>query len=320
MPLLQTPAYKPPLPFKIGHFQTIFPRFFRKIPLPPIVKRRITTPDGDFLDVDWHLAGSSRLAVISHGLEGNSRRVYMLGMARALVLAGWDCIAYNFRGCSEEMNRAATMYHSGLTSDLDTVVKYGLETGHYKEVALVGFSMGGNQTLKYLGENPESIPQQIKRAVCISVPCNLAASSAMLIKNSNRIYTKYFLHSLKQKIRLKHEQFPTLYPVKNLDRIKTLTEFDNTYTAPIHGFKDAMDYYDRSSCTQFLSNIKTPTLILNSKDDPFLDDSCYPTSEAIANSNVFLQIPLYGGHVGFAQWPMETQFWSEKRAIRFLNT
>lgn len=320
MPLLQTPVFKPSLPLKSGHFQTIFPRFFRKISIQPLVRRRIATPDGDFIDLDWHLTGSSRLAVISHGLEGTSRRVYMLGMARALVLAGWDCIAYNFRGCSDEINRASTLYHSGTTADLDTVVKYGLDTGHYQEVALIGFSMGGNQTLKYLGENPDKVPVEIKKAVCISVPCNLAASSAMLLKNSNRIYTKYFLRSLKQKVRRKHEQFPDLYPLKGLDKIRTLTEFDNNYTAPIHGFRDAADYYDKCSCKQFLSGINIPSLLLNSKDDPFLDESCYPTAEAVANPNLFLQIPLYGGHVGFADWPMEKQLWSEKRAIRFLNT
>ncbi len=320
MPLLQTPVFKPSFPLKWGHVQTIFPRIFRNISLPPLVRRRISTPDGDFIDLDWHLTGSSRLAIISHGLEGNSRRAYILGMARALVLAGWDCIAYNFRGCSEEMNKASTMYHSGTTEDLHTVIEYGLDTGNYDEVALIGFSMGGNQTLKYLGEAPDRVPQQIKKAVCLSVPCDLAASSAMLLKNSNRIYTKYFLHSLKQKVRNKNAQYPDLYPLDNLDNISTLTEFDNTYTAPVHGFRDAADYYASCSCKKFLKDVKVQTLLLNSKDDPFLDDSCYPTAEAAANPNLFMQIPLYGGHVGFANFPQEKIYWSEKRAVRFLNT
>ncbi|WP_432736974.1 YheT family hydrolase [Maridesulfovibrio sp. FT414] len=285
-----------------------------------MVKRRIDTPDGDFLDIDWHLASSSRLAVIAHGLEGNSRRPYVLGMARALVLAGWDCITYNFRGCSHEMNRTPSMYHSGLTDDLHTVLQYGLDHGIYDDAALIGFSMGGNQVMKYLGENPARVPAKVKRAIGISVPCDLASSAEKLCRKSNFIYNHYFLRSMKNKIRLKNKQYPELYPIEKLPSVRNLIDFDNAYTAPVNGFADAQDYYRKSSCKQFLKNITVPSLILNAQDDPFLSEACYPVDEATASQALSLQIPAYGGHVGFADIPLEKQLWSEDRTIRFLNT
>ncbi|CCO24924.1 YheT family hydrolase [Maridesulfovibrio hydrothermalis] len=320
MPLLQPPPYKPKRPLQSGHIQTILPRLFRKVCLPPVVRRRIETPDGDFLDIDWHLAGSSRLAVIAHGLEGNSRRAYVLGMARALVLAGWDCITYNFRGCSREMNRRPGIYHSGDTRDLDTVLKHGLAHGIYDDAALIGFSMGGNQVLKYLGEHPEKVPAKVKKAIGISVPCDLAASAERLCHRSNFIYNQYFLRSLKNKIKLKHKQFPDLYPLEKLSSIRNIIDFDNAYTAPVSGFKDAADYYEKSSCNQFLPDIKIPALIINAKDDPFLTPECYPINEAENSPSLSLQIPNYGGHVGFSDLPIEKQLWSEDRVVRFLNT
>ncbi|WP_027722333.1 YheT family hydrolase [Maridesulfovibrio zosterae] len=320
MPLLQPPPYKPKLPLQSGHIQTIFPRIFRKVSLPPVVKRRIDTPDGDFLDIDWHLASSSRLAIIAHGLEGNARRPYMLGMARALVLAGWDCITYNFRGCSHEMNRTPEMYHSGDTRDLHTVLQYGLDHGIYEDAALIGFSMGGNQVLKYLGENPEKVPAKVKRAIGISVPCDLSASAKRLCHGSNFIYNHYFLRSLKNKIKLKNKQFPDQYPLAKLSSIRNIIDFDNAYTAPVNGYKDAEEYYKHSSCKQYLDKIKVPSLIINAKDDPFLTESCFPVKEAQSSSALSLVIPNYGGHVGFADLPVEKQLWSEDRTIRFLNT
>ncbi len=320
MPLLQPPPYKPKFPLQSGHLQTIFPRLFRKVSLPPVIRRRIDTPDGDFLDIDWHLAGSTRLAVIAHGLEGDSRRHYVLGMARAMVLSGWDCITYNFRGCGYEMNRRPQMYHSGDTGDLHTVLEYGLNHGIYDDAALIGFSMGGNQVLKYLGEHPDNVPENVTRAIGISVPCDLLSAARQLCKKSNFIYSQYFLRSLKKKVISKHRQFPDLFPLDALPFVKNLIDFDNYYTAPLNGFKDASDYYIKSSCKQFLNRIKVPTLILNAQDDPFLSPECYPISEAKNNNYLSLQIPQYGGHVGFTDLPQEKQLWSESRAVRFLNT
>ncbi|ACS80618.1 YheT family hydrolase [Maridesulfovibrio salexigens] len=320
MPLLQPPPYKPKFPLQSGHLQTIFPRLFRKVSLPPVVKRRIETPDGDFLDIDWHLASSSRLAVIAHGLEGNSRRPYVLGMARALVLAGWDCITYTFRGCSNDPNKKPGMYHSGDTRDIHTVLEYGLNHGIYDDAALIGFSMGGNHVLKYLGEDPDKVPAKVKRAIGISVPCDLEASAVKLCEKSNFIYSSYFLRSLKQKIKVKNKQFPDLYPLEKLSSIKNIVDFDNAYTAPINGFADASDYYRQSSCKQFLDNIRVPSLVLSAEDDPFLTPECYPVENAENSQHLYLQIPKYGGHVGFADLPMEKQLWSEDRTVRFLNT
>lgn len=212
------------------------------------------------------------------------------------------------------------MYHSGQTEDLHTVLEYGLNHGIYEDAALIGFSMGGNQVLKYLGENPVKVPAKVKHAIAISVPCDLASSAEKLCSGANFIYNRYFLRSLKNKIRLKHKQYPELYPLNKLSSIRNIVDFDNAYTAPVNNFKDAHDYYEKSSCKQFLKNISVPSLIINSEDDPFLTPECFPVDEAAANQNLSLLMPKYGGHVGFADLPMEKQLWSEDRTIRFLNT
>ena len=180
MPILPDPAYKPSLPFRLGHIQTLYPTLFRPTPQTNPVRQRLETADGDFIDIDYHFHRqkkyADKLAVVSHGLEGNSRKKYMLGMAAYLNTRGWDVICLNFRGCSGEMNRLPRLYHSGVTDDLHSVLLHGLASGNYSQAALVGFSMGGNQTLKYLGEAPTLVPEQVKKAVVFSVPVLLAES------------------------------------------------------------------------------------------------------------------------------------------------
>ena len=178
MPVLPRPAYHPHFPFSNNHVQTIFPTLFRKIPPLHPRRERLETDDGDFLDIDWHfsLAGTTtKLAIVSHGLEGHSRKKYPLGMANCLTENGWDVVCLNFRGCSGEPNRLPRLYHSGVTDDLHTVLQHCLATDRYHDAVLVGFSMGGNQTLKYLGENRDIVPPQVRAAVVFSVPCMTAS-------------------------------------------------------------------------------------------------------------------------------------------------
>ena len=323
MPLLPQPGYLPPLPFRSGHVQTIYPTLFRPLPETRPRRERIVTPDGDFLDLDWHASKCTHpagLAVVSHGLEGSSRKKYPLGMACYLSQLGWDVICLNFRGCSGEPNLLPRFYHSGVTDDLHTVLSHGLRSGGYAVAALVGFSMGGNQVLKYLGEDPGKVPAEVKGAVVFSVPCDLAASSRKLEKVENSLYMHYFMRGLRQKIRTKATMFPGLLDISELDGIRKFFPFDDRYTAPIHGFLDAADYYARSSSKQFLADIRVPTLVVQAEDDPFLDASCYPQQEAKLNNMLHLEIPRYGGHVGFVQPNRENVYWSEERAGLFLRT
>ncbi len=321
MPVLDKPEYRPPFPFTSGQLQTICPTIFRRIKATDYTRQRITTEDGDFLDIDFHYSlhgKSDRVAIISHGLEGNSRKKYMQGMAQVLTGEGWDVVCLNFRGCSGSPNLLPRLYHSGVTDDLHLVLNHTLGQGGYQHAALIGFSMGGNQTLKYLGETPDLVPRQVVAAVVFSVPCQLADSSAVLEQIQNRLYMKHFLKSLSEKIRLKAERFPELYSTEGLEQIKTFRPFDDRYTAPIHGFKDVDDYYSRCSSKQFLENIGIPTLMVQALDDPLLSTSCYPVEEASKSPYLCLEIPEFGGHVGFMGPWRDYHYWSERRAARFL--
>ncbi len=326
MPVLPTPDYIPPFPFSSGHIQTLYPTLFRTTPHSQPQRERIETADGDFLDIDWHYGvggKTQKLAVVSHGLEGNSRKKYMLGMANSLKHSGWDVICLNFRGCSGEINRLPRLYHSGVTDDLHTVLTHGLQTRHYQTAALVGFSMGGNQTLKYLGENPQKVPDAVKCAAVFSVPVMLADSGKVMNRLVNRVYMEYFMSGLRQKIHLKAKMFPQIYDTDGLKSMKTFFPFDDKYTGPVHGFTGADDYYAQSSSKQFLEAIRVPTLLVQAADDPFLPQSCYPRNEAEANPNFFLEIPRYGGHVGFVSDrrsnTRKNVYWMEQRAASFLR-
>jgi predicted alpha/beta-fold hydrolase len=315
MPVIKNQNYVHPYLMFNGHIQTIVPAILgRRIALP-FDRERITTSDGDFLDIDWLRASSDRLLIISHGLEGNSRRPYMLGMANIFFSQGWDVVSWNFRSCSGEMNRRPVFYHSGATADLETVISHTAR--NYAEVYLVGFSLGGNLTLKYLGEYHPSTPK-ITKAVAISVPLDLSGSSDKIGQRENILYANRFLRTLKWKIIQKARVFPEIQ-VKNLDKIKTLRQFDDVYTGPLHGFEGADDYYAKCSSLGFLPKIAAKVLILNAKNDPFLSSSCYPEEIGTQLTRVFMEFPDNGGHVGFAPRKITDIFWSEKRAFEFLE-
>lgn len=322
MPVLPPPDYRPPFPFTSGHLQTIYPTLFRKTPKTAPRRERIETDDGDFIDIDWHRHATRRcsgLVIVSHGLEGHSRKKYPLGMARHLSDNGWDVICLNFRCCSGEPNRLPRFYHSGVTDDLHRVLCHGLSQG-YERAALVGFSMGGNQTLKYLGENPDLVPAQVKAAVTFSVPCRLSDAVAVMSRPANRVYMKYFMDGLREKIEEKALRFPGLIDTRGLDTMRTFEPFDDKYTAPLHGFRNAADYYARCSSALFLGEIRIPTLMVQAQDDPFLASSCYPVEPAASSEKLFLEIPEFGGHVGFMGSWLEQPYWSEKRALNFIES
>ena len=316
MPLTSESSYQRPNWLFSGHLETIYPALFRKVELQKPLRERIETPDGDFLDLDWYRADRPQLVILSHGLEGNSSRPYMRGMAREFWQKGFDVLSWNFRGCSEEMNRKAIFYHSGATYDLDTVIKHAEKT--YSEIFLVGFSLGGNLTLKYLGEKkfPNS---KIKKAIAISVPLDLARSCEKISTGENIVYSKRFLTTLKEKVTRKSQTFPRELDLKMLQKTRTLRDFDDFYTGPLHGFQDAAEYYEVNSSLQFLDQIEVPILVLNAQNDPFLSDTCFPHKLAKTLDLVHFEFPKHGGHVGFSGPSREKSYYSERRAVEFIS-
>jgi uncharacterized protein len=309
--------YDPPFFLFNAHLETIFPSVTRRVNDIQYERERITTPDDDFLDLDWVRRGSKKLVIISHGLEGNSTRAYIRGMARAFFGFGYDALAWNYRGCSDEMNRQRRFYHSGATDDLDTVIHHAINQKKYEEIYLIGFSLGGNITLKYLGERqPDPI---IKKAVAISVPLNLHTSCEKISLRSNWVYSNRFLKSLKKKVKTKAAMRNDI-DITNIDKLKTLREFDDAYTAPLHGYNDAIHYYTECSSIRFVKNITIPALIINAKNDPFLSEDCYPSEMLKDHPYVIFESPERGGHVGFIQLGKNGLYWSEARAIAFINS
>lgn len=319
MPVVTISEYEAPIAFSNAHMQTIYPSLARRVRGLAYRRERILTPDDDFLDIDWAETGSEKAVIISHGLEGSSHRSYVKGMVRHLNNCGYDTAAWNFRGCSGEINRKPQFYHSGATYDLHTVAEHVALTGRYEQIYFVGFSMGGNITLKYLADYHDRMPRQIISAVALSVPCDLPTSAVRLGSVAGGLYMYRFMRMLKEKVRRKHAVMPDKISVKGLDGIKDFEEFDNRYTAPLHGFKDAVDYWEKASSKPVLKHIKRPALLVNAKDDPFLTPGCFPVEEAWNNPYLTLEMPEKGGHVGFIQLNGDGAYWSERRASEFLS-
>jgi uncharacterized protein len=320
MPIINSDDYKPPFWLPDGQSQTIFPSLFRKVEGINYVRERIKTNDGDFLDVDFsktylsHHSITKSLIILSHGLEGDTSRQYITGMVKNFNAHGFDCLAWNFRSCSGEINQTKRFYHSGATNDLETIVKYSLSKG-YNKIYLIGFSLGGNLTLKYLGEKGQNLYPEIQKAITFSVPLHLSSSS----KKIGWLYTKRFNKSLIKKILEKSQRFPEFnIDTSNITKIKTLKDFDDIYTSQLHGFIDAEDYYERNSSLYFLDNISIPTLIINAQNDPFLSKECFPFEQIKHLEKVYFQAPKMGGHCGFYPDDYQGVLWSEKRALTWL--
>ena len=322
MPLLYTHDYKAPFWLPNGHFQSIFPALFRKIKNVAYLREQITTPDDDFLNLDWAKTTqplSKGLVILSHGLEGDSKRQYILGMVRALTRAGYDCLAWNYRSCGGDMNRQVRFYHSGATDDLDLVVQHALQRG-YPTLFLMGFSLGGNLTLKYVGERGTLLTPAIKKVVVFSVPMDLLACSRAIEKPENWVYMKRFLSSLKPKVTAKSRVFPDHIDAADYTRVKTFYDFDHIYTAALHGFDGADDYYARNSSKFFVESIAVPTLIVNALNDPLVPADSLPQAQIAALPNVWLELTQQGGHCGFrSPDSADDVYWSERRALEFLS-
>jgi uncharacterized protein len=317
MPLINSTYKNPHKLLYNGHLQTIYPALFRKIK-GNISKfpERLTTSDSDFLDLDWYLSGNKKLVIISHGLEGDTDRPYMLGLSSILSDSGFDVLCWNMRSCSGETNLKERFYHLGATPDLDEVINYAISK-NYSSISLAGFSAGGNLTLKYLGEKGEKLNPIIKKAITFSVPLHLSDCTQNLAKFNNRIYERRFLKSLIHKIHKKATKYPEIIDWNKIKDIKHIWHFDEYITAPLHGFAGAEDYYEKSSSIHFVSNIKIPTMVINALNDPFLGKKSFPFDLFENLENVYFETPKTGGHCGF--YLPNKYYWSEIKALEFLT-
>jgi uncharacterized protein len=307
--------------WKNPHLNTLYPAIFRSVKGLELKRERLELTDGDFLDLDW--AGSKqskRLLVAIHGLEGNARRPYMLGIMKRFVKEGFDAVGINMRGCSGKENRFLRTYHSGKSEDLGEVIEHVILGGQYEEVVLVGFSAGGNIVLKYLGEKGAAVPKQIKCAIAFSAPCCLAGSCSRFEERGNAFYLWQFLYTLKRKVKNKIRLHPEEYV--NWEAIrgaKFFEQFDDHFTAAVNGFADAKDYYKRASSIFVVDKITIPTLLVSAKDDSFLNIDCFPIAQAERMSNFYLEMPDFGGHLGFMSPDVDGFLFTENRAWSFVQ-
>jgi len=279
----------------IGHLQTIAATL---LPPPPasLQRSRWDTPDGDFIDVDFAgEAAAPRLMVVFHGLEGSSDSHYARRLARALPLAGWRVAIPHWRGCSGEPNRKPRAYHSGDAAEVDWILRrFG------RPLDVIGISLGGNALLKWLGERGAAAAAVVRRAAAVSAPLDLPACGLALDRGLNRLlYTRMFLSTLKPKSLAQLERFPALFDEAKLRRAQTFREFDNLYTAPMHGFRDVDHYWTSAASGPWLEHIRVPTLVINARNDPFLPEAALLAATRKAAACVTLELPRSGGHVGF---------------------
>ncbi|MCG6955601.1 MAG: alpha/beta fold hydrolase [Gemmatimonadetes bacterium] len=303
--------------------QTLLARVLRSSAVPDFVRERLETADGDFLDVDWgpDPHESAPVVVIFHGLEGSSRRRYVLSAARELLARGVRPVAVNFRGCSGEPNRTPRFYHSGETGDLTFTLVLVRQRHPGRPVGALGFSLGGNALLKLLGERDDGGRGLVDAAAAISIPFDLDRGSRLLeTTRMGALYARYFLRSLRPKIRAKASLLEGVIDVQSALAARTLREFDDAATAPLHGFDDAAHYYRECSSARFVGSIGVPTVILHSRDDPFLPRDAIPTDAIRSNPHLVPAFTESGGHVGFlAGTPWHPRLWADEESARFLS-
>lgn len=317
MPIIKS-SFKPAWWLANPHLQTLWSSFFRSAPDIDLERIRLELEDGDFLDLAVTDIKDKPIVVILHGLEGSLDSHYIKPLIKALDDAAYGACFVHFRGCSEELNRLPRSYHSGDTADLQAVIDYLDKKFTQGVFAVIGFSLGGNIVLKWLGEQGANAKTQT--GVAVSVPFTLSHAGDRLEKSFSRVYQKHLLSRCQKK----YEQKSKLYemPIKvDAKQLNTFFSFDDQITAPLHGFKDANDYYQQCSSRQFLNKITKPTLVIHAKDDPFMWEHTAPEDHELSEK-VELELSEAGGHVGFIaeSSPFKPFYWVDKRIIEWLDS
>jgi uncharacterized protein len=321
--------FKPAWWLNNTHLQTLYPALMRKIPpLSGLLRReRLMTPDDDFIDVDWYGEGNQPLIILLHGLTGSSQSSYIKGLQIALSSEGFRSVALNFRGCSGEYNHSARCYHSGETEDIHFLYQTLRQREPDTPFAAVGFSLGGNVLLKWLGEQGDKL--SLFAAIAVSVPLVLSTCATKLDNGFAKIYRENLLRELKHYVLAKQRYLEKLGNFKeagkieqlgDLSGIKSFWEYDDQVVARLHGFKNVQDYYQRSSSRQFLKSIAITTLLIQAIDDPFMTEEVLPDLDELSSS-IHLEITQGGGHVGFiaGENPFKPTYWLEQRIPEFLR-
>jgi hypothetical protein len=314
-------SYTAPAWLPGGHLQTLYHTLFLRGPQVGYRRERWELDDGDFLDVDWvDGPAGAPLVVLFHGLEGSSNSAYARSLMQAVGRHGWRGVAVNFRGCSGEPNRLPRAYFAGDSAEIGYVLKRLRNTIGDAPLHAVGISLGGNALLKWLGESGGTAKQFVSSAAAVSAPLDMNAAGAALDSGFNRrVYTAHFLATLKAKSLAKARRFPGLLDVEAVRASTTFREFDTLVTARLHGYRDADDYWTRTSSKPLLRHIAVPTLVLNAKNDPFLPAQALPGAHDVSAS-VALQQPAGGGHVGFPRGPFPGHIdWLPQRIVSFLE-
>lgn len=325
MPYIENQDYRPSFLFRNTDINTIYTALYRTVDTDDFVRERWELPDTDFIDIDffnknrWENQAKQRLVILLHGLEGNARRPYMKGMMRAFDTEGWHCMGINHRSCSGEDNRLLQSYNSGWTKDLDFAVEKMRQL--FPTIIIVGFSAGGNIALRWTGDKGSRIAPEVKGVLAFSTPIDLEACSLAMQKQRNALYMRDFLVTLKKKAVIKNEKFPNQFDLDAVLKSKSFIDFDNTFTAPVFGYRDGKDYWHSASSLGVLSDIKVSTLIVNAADDTFLGVSCYPIDLAKKHHYLHFEMTKYGGHLGFytQKTADSSLFWTEKKALAFVK-
>ncbi|MBX3709293.1 MAG: hydrolase [Gammaproteobacteria bacterium] len=304
------------------HLQTMWPVICRTgIKDLPLLRERLELPDGDFIDLDWcGKQQSGSLVLILHGFEGSIESHYSKGMLQSICRHGWRGVFMHFRGCSGEPNRLPRGYHSGDTADLAFVVSTLLNREPKTDIAAVGYSLGGNVLLKWLGETGNQNP--LSAATAISVPFELHKAAKRIQQGFSRFYEWYLVKCARQRLLQKFQQMPVPAPINIslLSKVNDVQELDGKYTVPVHGFSSVDEYYTVSSSRQYLRSIQIPTLLVHSKDDPFMSEDVIPEQSELSE-HITLEVTEAGGHVGFVsgKFPWRPEYWLEERVPEFLK-
>ncbi len=307
-----------------AHLQTLWGKLVRKLPPAPVETETWTAPDGERLEIHrLKSPGSKARLVLLHGLEGSVRSHYAQGLLWQAHRRGWNADLLIFRTCGATESTTPRMYHSGETTDIAWVVERIIAEDPGTAIGLIGVSLGGNVLLKFLGERGREVPSQIRAAVAISVPFDLERSSRYINQGFSRVYEWHFMRTLRRKAKAKLAQFPLLADLSRVEAANTMYDYDDVMTAPVHGFRDAADYYTRSSSIHWVQQIAVPTLLLSAVDDPFLPPAVLDAvrMRASRNSNLHLEFHPHGGHVGFIAGsnPLHPIYYAEQRAADFVS-